>query len=63
MSAANLLIEKYYESTSIDTDVIVKKVANQVQKQQDYLVYMVKKRMNSQDFVMKLPVVYWAQSA
>ena len=63
MSAANLLIEKYYESTSIDTDVIVKKVANQVQKQQDYLVYMVKKRMNSQDFPMKLPVVYWAQSA
>lgn len=38
------LINDYYPKTSIDTEVIVRNVAADIKRSQDYLVFQVKKR-------------------
>jgi hypothetical protein len=38
------LIDEYYPKTSIDTEVIVRHVANDVKRSQDSLILQIKKR-------------------
>ena len=52
----------YYPKTSIDTEVIVRKVARDIKHAQDYLIFLVKKRERSDNFPVIKPIVYWAQS-
>lgn len=56
------LIDEYYPSTSIDTEIIVKNVANDIRRNQDYLIFQVKRRELNDNFPQVKPVVYWAQS-
>ena len=41
------LINEYYPKTSIDTEIIVKNVANEIKRNQNYLIFQVKKRENN----------------
>lgn len=38
------LIDEYYPKTSIDTEIIVKHVASDIKRNQDYLIFQVKRR-------------------
>ena len=40
--SATYLLDEYYPNTSIDTEVIAKKVQDDVKRQQDYLIFLVK---------------------
>ena len=37
-------MNEYYPKTSIDTEIIVKNVANELKRSQDYLIFQIKKR-------------------
>lgn len=56
------LIDEYYPSTSIDTEIIVKNVAAELRRNQDYLIFQVKRRELNDNFPLVKPVVYWAQN-
>lgn len=47
--------------SSIDSEIILKSVAEQVQREQDELVYMIKKADSSNETPLR-PVLHWAQS-
>jgi hypothetical protein len=55
------LIDEYYPKTSIDTEIIVRNVANDIKRNQDYLIFQVKKRELNNSFPSVKPVIYWAQ--
>ncbi|CDW87342.1 UNKNOWN [Stylonychia lemnae] len=55
------MIDEYYPKTSIDTEVIVRNVANDIKRNQDYLIFQVKKRELNNNFISVKPVIYWAQ--
>ena len=38
-SAGEFLMNEYYPKTSIDTEIIVRNVANEIKRNQDYLVF------------------------
>lgn len=44
------LIDEYYPKTSIDTEIIVRNVANEIKRSQDYLIFLVKKRVVNDQF-------------
>lgn len=56
------MINDYYPKTSIDTELIVRNVASDLRRSQDYLVFQVRKRETQGTFPVTRPVVYWAQS-
>ena len=39
INAADYLLESYYPETSIDTEIIVRSVADDVKRQQNYVLY------------------------
>ena len=41
--AADFLLEQYYPKTAIDTEIIVRSVASDVKRQQDYVLYRLMK--------------------
>lgn len=59
-------MDNYYQNTSIDTEVIIKSVAAEVKRNQDYIIYKVIKRQKELEGVQYppevLPVVQQAQS-
>lgn len=61
-STGEFLINEYYPKTSIDTEIIVKNVANELKRNQDYLIFQIKKREKNNEFPILKPVIYWAQS-
>lgn len=64
MNASGYLLENYYPKTSIDTEIIVKSVANEIQRNQDYLIFQVRQKMlgEGQQFPSAPLMIYWAQS-
>ena len=64
MQASEYLLNEYYPDTNIDTEIIVRSVANDVQRQQDYAIFKLKKRMlkPKENFKVSYPIIYWAQS-
>lgn len=56
------LIDEYYPHTSIDTEIIVKNVATELKRNQDFLIFQVKRRQLGDQFPRVKPIVYWAQS-
>lgn len=54
------LMNEYYPHTSIDTEIMVKNVANEIKRNQDYLLFQVKKRQANDQFETWKPVIYWA---
>ena len=62
--SSQYLLNEYYPQTKIDTEIIVRSVANDIQKSQDYVIFKLKQRMlgEGKQFNTSLPVVYWAQS-
>jgi hypothetical protein len=60
--SSDYLMAEYYPTTNIDTEVIVKKVAQDVKRKQDYLLFMIKQREVKDKFPTLKPVIYWAQS-
>ena len=60
--SSEYLISEYYPKTSIDTEVILKNVANEIKRQQEHLIFQVKKRETGGKFPIVKPIVYWAQS-
>lgn len=40
--ASDYLLDNYYGNTNIDTEIIVKSVANDIKRNQDYLIYQIK---------------------
>ena len=45
MRGSEYLLNEYYPHTSIDTEIIVRTVANEVQRQQDFVIFQLKQRM------------------
>ncbi len=41
---SNYLMKDYYVHTSIDTEIIVRNVAKEIKHNQDYLVFLIKRR-------------------
>ena len=39
MNASEYLLNEYYPTTSIDTEIIVRSVANDIQRNQDYIIF------------------------
>lgn len=64
IETAENLLETYYQGTNIDTDIIVKSVAQEVQHLQDYAVFQIRQKMlpEGQDFPTISAIVYYAQS-
>lgn len=60
--AGEFLLNEYYPKTSIDTEIIVRNVANEIKRNQDYLIFQLKKREKNNVFPHIKPVIYWAQS-
>ena len=56
------LLADYYPKTSIDTEVILRNVANDIKRSQEHLIFQVKKRETEGKFPVVKPVLYWAQS-
>lgn len=59
-STGEFLINEYYPKTSIDTEIIVRNVANEIKRNQNNLIFLVKKRETDNNFPNAKPVVYWA---
>lgn len=55
------LLSEYYPHTSIDTEVIVRNVAQEIKRSQDHLLFQLHKRETTR-FPMVHPIIYWAQS-
>lgn len=72
MDAADYLLEQYYPKTQIDTEVIVRSVVSDIQRQQNYVLYRLLKAKNEkfrqfddkvEEFPTRVvPMVYQAQS-
>jgi len=64
MDTVEYLLNEYYPSTNIDTEITVRSVANEIQRQQDYTIFQLKQKMleKGETFPTSRPVVYWAQS-
>ena len=45
MNASEYLLNEYYPNTNIDTEIIVRSVANDIQRSQDYMIFQLKQRM------------------
>ncbi len=58
--SSEYLINEYYPKTSIDTELIVKNIGNEVKRNQDYLLFQLKKRETKGVFPKVQPVIYWA---
>ncbi len=59
---SNYLMNDYYVQTSIDTEVIVRNVAKEIKHNQDYLVFLIKRRQVDNKFPQVKPIIYWAQN-
>ena len=63
METSEYLLNEYYPTTSIDTEIIVRSVANDIQRNQDYVIFKLKqKMMEGAQFPTLQPVIYFAQS-
>jgi hypothetical protein len=60
--SSEYLLNEYYPKTSIDTEVIARNVAAEVRRNQDHLVFQIRKRETGGIFPVVHPIVYWAQS-
>lgn len=60
--SSEFLINEYYPKTSIDTEIIVKNVAEDLKKNQNYLIFQIKRRELDDKFPVVKPVIYWAQN-
>lgn len=58
--SSEYLLDEYYPKTSIDTEVIVRNVANDIKRSQDHIVFQIRKRETQSQFPLVRPVVYWA---
>ena len=73
IQSADYLLDHYYPNTQIDTEIIVRSVANDVKRQQNYVLYrLLKSRADKQRKddasvaafpPVVVPMVYQAQSA
>ena len=45
METSEYLLNEYYPTTSIDTEIIVRSVANDIQRNQDYVIFKLKQKM------------------
>jgi hypothetical protein len=64
LTASNYLIDSYYPSTRIDTEIIVKKVEADIIRQQNKLLYTLLENANKDKFWPPVhePVLFYAQS-
>lgn len=63
METSEYLLNEYYPTTSIDTEIIVRSVANDIQRNQDYVIFKLKqKMMEGKQFPTVQPMIYFAQS-
>ena len=64
LGASNYLIDSYYPSTRIDTDIIVKKVEADITRQQNKLLFTLLENANKDKFWPPVhePVLFYAQS-
>ncbi len=60
--SAEFLLAEYYPHTTMDTEVIIKNVAREVQRQQGYMIFLTKKKETGDKFEQRKPVLYWAQT-
>lgn len=62
LKASDYMLNEYYPHTNIDTEIIVRSVVNEVQRNQDYTIFQLKQRMLpiGETFPKFAPVVYWA---
>jgi len=64
LGASNYLIDSYYPSTRIDTDIIVKKVEADITRKQNIMLYKLMENANKDKFWPPVhePVLFYAQS-
>ena len=62
LESSNYLIDSYYTGTMIDTEVIVRKVESDIEKQQNKIIYSLLETTNKNWPPVAEPITYYAQS-